>query len=111
MKLKLEQMTTEELRDLNHRIVELLKLRSQETSARQLQKFSRGDHVSFESESGPIKGYIVRVNQKTVTIDSYSPKGSWRVSPSFVKRLKGNLKDKIVSEIDNLVDLFPNQQD
>ena len=52
----------------------------------QLIAFRVGDRVSFETDHGTVEGIVMRVNQKTVTIDSDDGR-SWRVSPGFVSKI------------------------
>jgi hypothetical protein len=96
-------MPTAELHKLNHDIVAIIKARRQRQTFQQLAKFSIGDHVAFEAESGLVKGHVARVNQKTVSVDAYEPHGHWRISPGHLKRLGDSPKSLGSS---NVLDLF-----
>lgn len=78
----------EQLRDLNHRLVDHLKLMQQRKSQRNMEKFNLGDHVSFEDRDGEIlEGEIIRFNQKSITVQGTNCDCSWRVSPSLLSKI------------------------
>lgn len=68
MSIDIENLSLEELLDLNKRLVRRIDyLHSLKTRAH-LDRFEIGDRVSFQSEGRPIEGVVVRVNQKTLSI-------------------------------------------
>jgi hypothetical protein len=85
--IDLAGFSEDELLDLNHRIVERLRLiRSarQLTQLTQLTQFSVGMRVEFTTDDGRvIDGMISRLNRQTATVVSAS--GNWRVSPSLLR--------------------------
>src|SRR5204862_280102 len=82
----LDRLTEEELAELNHRIVERLRLMQQIRAHGAMMNFRIGQRVRFTSSSGQvIRGVLTRHNRKSVTI--VTPAGAqWRVSPGFVER-------------------------
>jgi len=80
----IRRMGEEDLRYLNHLIVERLKLIAQARSTAMLARFSIGDRVSFQSHSGERKtGTIVRLNKKTASIATDDGQ-QWNVHPGFL---------------------------
>ncbi|MFA7236600.1 MAG: hypothetical protein WC058_07035 [Phycisphaeraceae bacterium] len=80
------RMNEDELRRLNHLIVERLKLIAQARSTAMLARFGPGDHVCFPDQTGqPKTGRILRLNRKTATIltDDHQ---QWNVSPALLTR-------------------------
>jgi len=91
MTLDLDSFSDAELMDLNRRIVDLLRDRRQAKTYRELAKFSVGDVVRFTANDGrEIKGEVLRVSKKTVTVCS-GDGHHWRVSPTFLTKLGGQL--------------------
>lgn len=80
----IRHMSEEELRFLNHLIIDRLKLFSQARSTALLSKFAIGDRVTFTTPEGEHRtGVILRLNKKTASIrtdDGYR----WNVHPSFL---------------------------
>ena len=103
MSFDLEKMTTEDLRQLNHAIVDILQSRRQSETYKALSDFCVGDHVMFDDHGDEVRGHIVRVNKKSVSIDAYDPPGRWRVSPKCVSKIEGSSELGIPG---NVVDLF-----
>ncbi len=103
MDLDLAKLSTNQLKCLNHQIVDILKTRRQRETYKALADFEAGDHVEFDNDDELVKGYVVRVNKKTVTIDAYEPHGHWRVGPSIVRKVEGSSD---VPGSSNVFDLF-----
>ena len=83
--IDLSRFSTSELCQFNKLVVQEVAARRQAETLVAASKFKSGDHVSFSSREGEaIFGFIKRVNKKTLTIDTYSPHGHWRVSPEIV---------------------------
>jgi hypothetical protein len=81
------RLAEDDLRFLNHLIVERLKLMAQARSTRMMANFTRGDRVRFVSPHGEvIEGTVVRHNKKTVSILS-ATHGPWNVAPSLLQRV------------------------
>jgi hypothetical protein len=82
----INKMGEDDLRMLNGLIVERLKWLVQERRNRQLGKFSFGDRVQFKGLDGELKtGFVLRVNQKTISIDVGDGSSWWKVAPSLVE--------------------------
>ena len=76
MEFDLTGISTDDLRRLNHTIVNLLKDRRRIETQKVLSGFCVGDHVAFDDCEDVVRGYVVRVNQKTISIDAYDPPGN-----------------------------------
>ena len=80
----IRRMNEDDLRFLNRLIVERLKLISQARSTTMLAHFSRGERVSFPTNTGERKaGVIIRLNKKTASIATDDGQ-QWNVHPSFL---------------------------
>ncbi len=82
----IEKLNENQLRLLNHIIVERLKLMNSAKALQALSKFNIGDVVSFDHYGEIIKGRIIRINQKTVSIITLDQKQKWNVAPAFLKK-------------------------
>lgn len=79
--------STDELRQ----IWDIVKVRFNELEKRQAMKFRRGENVEWDSHKRPgvvIKGVIVSVNDKTLTVKADDGM-QWRVAPSFCRKIEG----------------------
>jgi preprotein translocase subunit YajC len=82
----LNKFTEAELVELNHQIVERLRLMRQVRRYEQMAALDPGERVSFTTDSGQIiSGMVVRFNHKTVTVRTDDGM-SWRVSPAFLSK-------------------------
>lgn len=89
MTLSLENLSEQELVELNHRVVERLRLLRQNRSQNQMLHFNVGEQVCFDGPDGNVvTGMIERFNKKTVTIVSDKPHAHWRVHPGFLRKLQ-----------------------
>ena len=79
------QLNEAQLHQLNHMIVERLKLFHKAKHLKAMSEFNIGDTVSFNYEGQEIIGKIQRLNQKSVSIIANDGK-NWKVSPSFLNR-------------------------
>jgi hypothetical protein len=80
------KFTDEELFDLNKRLVEHIKARHQARSQTAIAKFHVGDRVQFKTPEGElIKGTIIRINRKTVTLHS-DDHLHWKVSAVLLQK-------------------------
>ena len=103
-KFNLNGLCEAELRDLNREIVTRLKLYSQTRREVQLMAFKIGDRVEFETEQGIVDGTVVRINQKTASVDADDGR-SWRVSPHFLRKVVGTSAQPNSTEQTNLFQL------
>lgn len=82
----LRHMSEEDLRYLNHMVVERLNLLAQAKSTMQLAQFAAGDRVNFTASDGSVKfGTILRLNRKTVSLVTDDGQ-QWKVSPVFLRK-------------------------
>jgi len=82
----LKKLSEEELRMLNQKIVERLKLRHNARQLNMLAKFSVDDKVCFDHDGRCISGTIIRLNRKTVSL--IDELGSyWTVAPVFLRKI------------------------
>ena len=84
--INIDQLTKAELIDLNHRIVERLRLLEHMRAHVDMLEFRIGERVTFQPDGrGPVQGMLVRYNRKSVTVltdDGHR----WNVSPSLLSR-------------------------
>lgn len=86
MMIDIDALTETELRDLNHRIVERIRLIQQMKAHKAMMNFSVGEKVKFRATSGEIiRGIITRYNRKTVSVITNDHR-QWNVSPTFIER-------------------------
>lgn len=84
----LRHMSEEDLRYLNHMVVERLNLLAQAKSTMQLAQFAAGDRVNFTASDGSVKfGTILRLNRKTVSLVTDDGQ-QWKVSPVLLRKSK-----------------------
>ena len=89
----LSRLSDDELIELNHKIVALLKARQRQSHHQSILNFERGARISFQGPEGRLlHGTIARVNQKSLTIDTEH--GTWRIDPSFVVKEKATATSK-----------------
>ena len=87
MKIDIDNLSYDELIDLNHRIVERLKFLDQMQAHSQMLEFSIGEKVEFAPHGrDPIAGVIVKYNRKTVTVVTEQGQ-KWRVGPELLRKV------------------------
>jgi hypothetical protein len=85
MKIDIDNLTEDELIDLNHRIVQRLRFIHQMRSHVEMLEFRIGERVEFEPADHPLQvGVVTRHNQKTVTVITDSGQ-RWNVSPQLLR--------------------------
>lgn len=87
MAVDIDALSCEELLQLNHRIVERLKMLEAMRAHVEMMAFNLGARVSFESQYGRQLGTIVKYNRKTVTVMGDDGR-QWRVSPGLLSAVK-----------------------
>ena len=88
MTIDIDNLTVEELEDLNHRIVERLKLLDTLKAHQNMMAFNLGEQVTFESSRhGRQFGTLIKFNQKTVVVLT-EDKRQWRVPPHILSPVK-----------------------
>src|SRR5438093_9637561 len=86
MKIDINKLTEAELIDLNHRIVERLRLLNQMRAHAEMLEFKIGDRVSFQPDGRPVVvGMLTRYNKKTVTVITDSGE-HWNVAPGLLRK-------------------------
>jgi hypothetical protein len=84
----LNRLNKDQLILLNKVIVERLKLMDAANALKELSKFSVGDEVAFSYYGEEVKGKIIKLNRKTVSILS-DKNNRYNVSPSLINRVTG----------------------
>lgn len=90
MKIDLNSLNEQELRELHREIARRLQFYSSVRRKTQLMAFKVGDRVAFEADSGSVTGAVVRINQKTASIAGDDGR-NWRVSPNFLEKIADGL--------------------
>jgi len=84
-RINIDHLTEAELIDLNHRIIQRLRLMNQVRAHKAMLEFRIGDRVSFEPQSGtPLFGVLTRYNKKSVTVITDDGQ-HWNVSPRLLR--------------------------
>ena len=87
MRIDIDGLSEAELVDLNHRVVERLRLMRQVRAHADMLEFRIGERVSFTPDGrGPVQGVLTRYNQKSVTVVTDDGR-RWTVSPSLLSRV------------------------
>jgi hypothetical protein len=85
MKVDIDRLTEAELVDLNHRIVERLRVLHHMRSHVQMVEFRIGERVEFQPDGQPpVVGVLTRYNRKTVTVIADSGQ-RWNVAPRYLR--------------------------
>jgi hypothetical protein len=85
--IDIDGLSYEELLQLNHRIVERLKMLDAMQAHVDMMAFDLGARVSFDSQHGRQFGTVVKYNRKTVTVLGDDGR-QWRVSPGLLSPVK-----------------------
>ena len=106
--IDLSGYTETELIELNHRVIEHLRILRQSRVSATMTEFWLGDRVSFQPECGhEVVGTIVRLNRKSVTIAT-AEGVQWRVAPVLLKKRESDYQQCESNVLDrvqgNLID-------
>jgi hypothetical protein len=103
MPINIDNLSEDELIELNHRIVERLKFLETMHTHNEMMQFSPGEQVSFEPPGrGRQIGTLVKFNKKTVTIITENGQ-KWNVSPHLLSKVKNvRQKDKRAGHVIDL---------
>ncbi|MCO1335387.1 hypothetical protein MO867_13700 [Microbulbifer sp. OS29] len=103
MNIDIDQLTEDELVELNHRVVERLKFLESMHTHKEMMQFNPGEQVSFEPPGrGKQIGTLVKFNKKTVTVITESGQ-KWNVSPHLLRKVKNvTSKNKKAGNVVNL---------
>ena len=86
MKIDIDQLSEEELIDLNNKIVARLRFLNQARAHSKMLEFRIGDRVAFQPEGRlPLVGVVTRYNRKTVTVITDNGE-HWNVSPALLRQ-------------------------
>lgn len=86
MKIDVDQLTYDELVDLNHRVVERLRFLDQMRAHSAMLEFRIGERVAFQPHGeAPLYGTLTKYNRKTVTVVTDNGQ-QWRVAPGLIRR-------------------------
>jgi len=86
MKIDIDQLSEEELIDLNNRIVARLRFLNQMRAHSQMLDFRIGDRVTFHPQGHPpLFGIVTRYNRKSVTVITNGGQ-RWNVAPGFLRK-------------------------
>ncbi len=102
MNINLDELTKEELVDLNHRIVERLKFFDSVSTYTEMMQFKIGEKVSFQGRGeGEVVGVIVKYNRKTVSVLADNGQ-RWNVSPHLLSSVAEKRKSR--GNSDNIIE-------
>lgn len=87
MPIDIDGLSLEELVQLNHRVVERIKMLQAMQAHVDMMAFNLGARVSFDTQDGRQLGTLVKYNRKTVTILGDDGR-QWRVSPALLSPVK-----------------------
>lgn len=87
MAIDIDRLTEAELVDLNHRIVERLRLLQHMRAHAHMLEFRIGERVTFQPDGrGPVQGMLTRYNRKSVTVVT-NDGHRWTVSPALLSKV------------------------
>lgn len=87
MSLDIDDLTYDQLVDLNNRVVARLRFLDQMRAHSAMLDFSIGQQVSFHPPGHPVlTGVITKYNQKTVTVIASNGQ-QWKVSPTHLQKV------------------------
>jgi hypothetical protein len=87
MPIDIDGLSLEELVQLNHRVVERIKMLQAMQAHVDMMAFNLGARVSFDTQDGRQLGTLVKYNRKTVTVLGDDGR-QWRVSPGLLSPVK-----------------------
>lgn len=96
MSIDITHLTADELVELNHQIIERLKMLETLETHKSMMQLHSGARVSFESPAGErIVGTVMKLNRKTVTVVTDAGR-RWNVSPHLLALIKNVGSGKVV---------------
>jgi len=88
MPINIDNLSEEELIELNHKIVARLKFLETMHTHKEMMQFSPGEQISFEPPGrGRQIGTLIKFNKKTVTVITETGQ-KWNVSPHLLSKVK-----------------------
>ncbi len=79
------ELNEEQLRELNHKVIERIKLIRRAKSAMSMAKFNLLDRVYFVHDGEKRDGTVVRLNPRSVTV-ALDDGQEWRIAPDFLTK-------------------------
>ena len=79
------QLNEEQLKELNYKIVERIKLFRRAKNARSMAKFNLLDRVYFIHNGERKIGVVIRLNPRSVTVNLGNG-NEWRIAPDFLTK-------------------------
>ncbi len=105
MNINIDELTEQELVELNQKIVARLKFLASARNHTEMLKFTIGEKVSFEAPGqGRQVGLLVKYNKKTVTVITESGQ-KWNVSPHLLSQIKNVSQTKRGKNKGKVIDL------
>jgi predicted Rossmann-fold nucleotide-binding protein len=106
-RIDIDGLSEEELTDLNHRVVERLKLMREMHTRKRMAEFKIGDRVAFNGHSGePLSGLLIRANRKTVTV-LMNDGHQWNVAPGLLTLVEEGAMVKEAAEMIKVIPFPP----
>ncbi len=87
MTIDINNLSFEELLDLNQRVVARLKMLESMHTQMEMLRFSPGQRVSFEHQSDRMLATLIKYNRKTVTVITDDGQ-RWNISPQLLSPVK-----------------------
>lgn len=81
----LDKLSEEQLISLNKKVVERIRILHKAKQLYSMSRFSAGERVYFTHNGERIRGTIIRLNQRTVTV-IIDGRGQWNISPSLLMK-------------------------
>ena len=87
MPIDIDGLSLEELHQLNHRVVERIKMLQAMRAHVDMMAFNLGTKVSFDTDEGRVIGTLVKYNRKTVNVLADDGR-QYRVTPGLLSAVK-----------------------
>ena len=104
MRINIDNLTENELIELNHRIVERLKFLDSMRAHAEMMEFSIGEKIRFRRRGEEVVGILAKYNKKTVTVITEEGQ-TWNVSPHLIEKTKAG--KRTVRKSGNVIELKP----
>lgn len=87
MPIDIDGLSIDELMQLNHRVVERIKMLQAMQAHVDMMAFNLGSKVSFQTDTGRVIGTLVKYNRKTVNVVGDNGR-HYRVTPGLLSAVK-----------------------
>ena len=87
MPVDIDGLSLDELVQLNHRVVERIKMLQSMQAHIDMMAFNLGSKVSFDTDHGRVVGTLIKYNRKTVNVLSDDGR-QYRVTPGLLSAVK-----------------------